>query len=152
MQNRPGRSHWTEPDAIRRLTGQSCPSHSKHHLTIDKFPRAVFGLPIIFHFKDRGDPEDTTLKLQNHDRLTSPLILRPYECADGKAVGIALLLEGTEIPNGRLVLSEKSEDNDTDGSSAKSYPVDHQLTPEEAQQITPLRGNRDVLRAFLNTL
>ncbi len=142
MQNRPGRSRWPEPDAIRQLTQQSCPSHSKPLLTIDKFPRAVFGLPIIFHFKDTGDPEDTTLTLKDHDRLASPLILRPYECADGKAVGIALVLEGTGIPNGWLVLSTPNGD----------FPVQHRLAPNEAQSITPLNNNPDVLKAFLNTL
>ena len=50
--NVPGRSNWPEPDAIRRIFGTN-PS-SKHGAALsstDKFPRSVFGLPIIFQFK-----------------------------------------------------------------------------------------------------
>ena len=63
---------------------------------VQKFPRGKFGLPIIFEFKKddvrNGDPKKSTLQGSEHDRLASPLILRPIDCSDG-AVGLALLLE-----------------------------------------------------------
>ena len=69
----PGRSYWPEPDAIRRmadrwfgknqlsqhLNGQRQPvgdphDHAPSHLSGNVFPRAAFGLPIIFKFRDDG--------------------------------------------------------------------------------------------------
>ncbi len=84
----PGRSYWTEPDAIRHLTQQSLISHQDLMITplIDAFPRGQLGMPIIFHFKDSSknnpfnpnvDPRETTLQPSHHDRLASPLLIRP---------------------------------------------------------------------------
>ncbi len=76
----PGRSYWPEPEAIRKITKRRLPKHEELPQPIDAFPRAAFGMPIIFHFKDRPDPGDTTLQPaeQKVDRFASPLLLRPY--------------------------------------------------------------------------
>ncbi|WP_201634012.1 type III-B CRISPR module RAMP protein Cmr1 [Psychrobacter immobilis] len=79
---RPGRSRWPEPDAIRRLTGANHSNHRPEHPAGNIFPRAMFGLPIIFHFVGSGEPQDTTLNLNNAERMSSPVILRAY--FDGK--------------------------------------------------------------------
>ncbi len=73
--NRPGRSRWPEPDALRRIAPNP---RRKHQPTnpVNAFPRAHFGLPIIFHFKDKDDP-NATLKPQGYDRFASPMILKP---------------------------------------------------------------------------
>lgn len=79
---RPGRSRWPEPDAIRRLTGQHLRTPEKNHAPVHAagniFPRAMFGLPIIFHFVGSGEPQDTTLNLSGLERMSSPVILRAY--------------------------------------------------------------------------
>jgi CRISPR-associated protein Cmr1 len=100
-----GRSHWPEPETIRRLTRQR---HSQHpridHIPDDAFPRAEFGLPIVFHFKDNPednptdpDPAYTELyPIVNNDektRMSSPLILRPLRCANGDVVSVILRLK-----------------------------------------------------------
>ena len=87
---KPGRSNWPEADTIRRVTGNS--AHDPRHPLEGVYPRAAFGLPIVFHFKDRGDPSDETLEPAGPaDRMASPLILRPY--FDGQAYrSLALLL------------------------------------------------------------
>jgi len=140
--NRPGRSKWPEPDEIRRLMCQRSSLHATPLSTVRKFPRAAFGLPIVFHFKDTGDPDDTMLQGRDHDRLASPLILRPLVCANGQAVGLALILDGTDLPPGGLMLK-----------NAPGNPTVHaNLTSGEASAIPPLGGNTDVLQAFLNTL
>lgn len=76
-----GQSHWPEPDAIRNLTSNS-PRHKPRHSHQDTFPRAQFGLPLIFKFKDQdvrdGDPQTTTLLPKGAERYASPLIVRPY--------------------------------------------------------------------------
>lgn len=140
----PGRSRWPEPDAIRRLTKRAAPAHKQPLSTIDKFPRGCFGLPIIFHFKDaeQGDPEDTTLQGAQYDRLASPLILRPILCAGNQAVGLALVLEAPRVPPGGLILKDAPGDP----------KVVSELESKEAKQIQPLKGQTDILRAFLDTL
>jgi CRISPR-associated protein Cmr1 len=82
-----GRSFWPEPDALRALTGQSEPHHRERITTTDAFPRWEFGTPIIFHFKDHGDPQglhgqkglQLVPKMNGKalGRLASQLILRP---------------------------------------------------------------------------
>ena len=83
--NRPGRSRWPEADTIRRATNTHAPMHKPEHPVDGFYPRAAFGLPLVFHFKDKneGDPrgqdsDSLVLNPEGHDRMASPLILRPY--------------------------------------------------------------------------
>lgn len=148
-----GRSFWPEPDAIRGITRQSAPAHSEPIVRgVAKFPRAQFGLPIIFHFRTdahrRGDPGDTSLEGKSRDgeaidRLASPLLLRPLPLAGGRACGLAVILDGPRTPAGGLVLKRGRTD---------LRAVDARVTPQEATAIKPLRGKTDVLQAFLDTL
>jgi len=149
-QRQPGRSLWPEPDEIRRLTKCRCKRYDGSISSIGKFPRAAFGLPVVFHFKDKntGDPYDTTLTCgeKECDRLASPLILRPLACRDG-AVGLAVVLEGTgvgKVPGG-LILKKEDE-------CEKSWPVEAMVDAKEAQNIPPLNGETDVLQAFLKRI
>jgi len=137
--NRPGRSKWPEPDEIRRLTGKWLQKHQPKH-PVRKFPRGQIGLPIVFHFKDKGDPNDTVLQGASHDRWASRLILKPLPYQGGY-VGLAAVLDGPDKPPGGWKLT---------GSVTKR--VDATLTPQEAQQIPMLSGNPDVLQAFLDFL
>ena len=134
-----GRSKWPEPDEIRRLTHIYDPKHAPRH-PVRKFPRARFGLPILFQFKDQGDPPTMTLKPRDSERFASRLILRPIECANG-SVGLALVLKGPEDPPGSYVLE-----------NSRSFDVQVNLSQEEADKTEPLNGNPDVLQAFLDTL
>ena len=116
-------------------------------------------MPIPFHFKDEhaGDPKDITLveihqkegqtskeDYKKQARFASPLILRPFLCSDKRAVGLALLMEGSRVNLANLTLAEK------DGS--RSYSVQGMLTKSEAQSITVLKGETDVLQAFMKSL
>lgn len=98
--NRPGRSRWPEPETIRRITGRRNTRHSRlTHIPDNAFPRAEFGLPIVFHFQNPSsdnpkDPEDTTLYPdQNRERMASPLILKALALANGKFVPIIIRLK-----------------------------------------------------------
>lgn len=95
--NRPGRSHWPEPESIRRATNTRSLEHGR--IPDDAFPRAEFGLPIVFHFKDRDDPPDTTLYPagEGRERMASPLILRPVKLRDGKCFSMILLMRTTPL-------------------------------------------------------
>lgn len=150
----PGRSRWPEADALRAMTGKMCNYTDKdgnvhdhrHPLValngqpIRAFPRAVFGLPLIFQFKDECDPPQITLKGKSFERWASPLIIRPVQCLDG-VVGIALLLAQPDMHEDALTLSD-----------LPSEQVRIRLTADEAKEISMLTGQTDVLRAFLDYL
>ncbi len=90
--NRPGRSRYPEPATIRRVTNGRPQQHGRlAHVPDDAFPRAEFGLPIVFHFQGQGEPPDTVLYPSDangelRERMTSPLILKTLALADGQAV------------------------------------------------------------------
>lgn len=138
----PGRSlwPWPEPYEVRRLTGRYSAHHAPKH-PVRKFPRAHFGLPILFHFKDKdkGDPPDTTLKLPEAERRASPLLFRPL----AERLSVVAVLEGDRFPGKKLVL---------EGDRSRTWTVDPWLTPEEAEQIRPLGGQVDPVRAFVKNL
>lgn len=144
------RSNWTEPDAIRRLFPRCVhPRHSIPKTTVDKFPRANFGLPIIFKFMGEadGDPPVTTLEghSEKQKRLASPLIFRVVKCAEGKFIGIAIILSGIRMPTSGVILK------DAPGNPT----IQTDLTEAEASSAYVndiLNGNSDVLEAFLATL
>lgn len=108
----PGRSYWPEPDTIRKLTGKRSPSHKVPVTTVDAFPRADFGMPIIFDFNDRTntDPPKTTLMPrvdgEPKGRLASPLILRPHRAPDGSIEPLALVLAHPD-PTDLVLVDEK---------------------------------------------
>ena len=160
--NRPGRSRWPEPDTIRRLTGEWVPGHEPQHPVDGFYPRAAFGLPIVFHFKDRGDPKarsrdskarsDQGLTLvpkdpyrsdgKDPDRMASPLILRPYFDGTG-CRPLALLLPGWEqrisVPVGFDV-----------ESASPAWPSSAEERKRLAGQIEPMGGRGDdALSAFM---
>ena len=104
---RPGRSRWPEAESVREITGfRSAARPRQPHIPADAFPRADFGLPIVFHFKDRGDPpgnrnaDDFTLypRLEDADRMASPLILKPLKFKNGFAVPLIVVLQ-TALPS-----------------------------------------------------
>jgi CRISPR-associated protein Cmr2 len=52
-----GRSLWPEADSLRELSGAAEPRHAKRLVNVDAFPRAAFGLPIVFHFNTLKEGE-----------------------------------------------------------------------------------------------
>jgi CRISPR-associated protein Cmr1 len=144
------RNVWPEANAIRSLSGNESQSY------LQKFPRAAFGLPIIFHFTGANAPTDTTLKEQGEnkeqdskERFASPLILRPFFCNDNRAVGLALLLEGSRVDLEHLVLEEQAKKMEQEKTL---HYVQGILTKPEARSIEVLKGETDVLQAFMKSL
>ena len=88
----PGRSRWPEPDAIRRITNRHAANHQPEHLAGNIFPRAMFGMPIIFHFMGGGEPADMQLLPKGKERMASPIIIRPIWQGGEQWVAGALLL------------------------------------------------------------
>lgn len=145
--NTPGRSRWPEPDMIRRQTGRHAHEHRPAHPVQDVYPRAAFGLPIVFHFKDenQGEPNQQLLVPEGGDRLGSQLILRPYW--DGQCWFPAALL----IPGWEQALDVVAECSPgTNGTDHRAWPTNAEAQAQRASQIKPMaaRGN-DPLSAFM---
>ncbi len=160
-----GRSIWPEPSTIRYLTGQSHENYASPipNPPLYKFPRAAFGLPIIFKFKDNkeynpnnrhSDPRKTVLQMQEFDRFASPLILKPLACQKEEFIGLALILEGTRLGKEPLVLKAQEGNQD----SWDSRKVKANLDPGEVLILNgsnpPIRidSQTDVLQAFMKYL
>lgn len=86
-----GRSRWPEPESLRKTIMRQRGFHTRQggwhpedprmagHVA---FPRAEFGMPIIFEI--RGEGIKPTLKPDgDHDRMASPLLLRPLKFKNG---------------------------------------------------------------------
>jgi len=156
---RMGLSLWPEANEIRRRLkqDQKWPPQSNSPKLVHKFPRAVFGLPIIFHlphdktlptksFTLQGKPDPDLASKKTFERLSSVLILKPFPCNDGQAVGIAIILEAPIAPPYGLEIKELARDKED---------VEWQLDKDEANSV-PIReilhGQPDVIEAFLNSL
>ncbi len=125
--NRPGRSRWPEPDALRRITNSHASLHAPEHPAGNVFPRSLFGLPIMYHFVGRGEPSDVNLMPTEGERLASPLILRAvYDNVNEKWLPSALLLPYQHI------LSMEVTVNNND------YPIWQVGT---ARHIRPIQDN-----------
>lgn len=138
-----GRSYWPEPDALRRITGRTTPQHKTPLTTADAFPRAAFGLPIVFHFKDRGDP-NAELQSIAGDRWASPLVFRPLSVGSKYASVAAELCPRptrARIKNGRDVEVRVSD------QEARAMP-----TPRRADPDTPHLQFIDPIEAFFRRI
>jgi CRISPR-associated protein Cmr1 len=164
-----GMTKWPEANQIRRMLGRK----SKWPKDVDwsnmkgiaKFPRAVFGLPVVFHFptEEREVKHEWSKKsfiLQGksasssdhrYERMASPLIIKPVPVGDNLAVGLAIVLDGIFMPPNGLEIIEYHNKK-----AKPPKPITWQkLTVEEAnsQPIKDiLNGNNDVIAAFLEEL
>jgi CRISPR-associated protein Cmr1 len=152
------RSLWPEPETIRWTTMDSQRGHDDRLFEVEKFPRAVFGMPIIFHFQDRrGEPEVSTLKPGDKERMASPLVLRPYRVSANAYGALALVLHDPDRAAMRVVLDHEipkpvaapTPRSPTQPRAVTSTYFDTTLSMTEARKITALAGNPDVLGAFL---
>ena len=71
-----GRSQWPEADSIRQITGK--PIKTPARSPLPSFPRAALGMPIIFHFTGRGQPNDAAITpdVKDSSRMASPVITK----------------------------------------------------------------------------
>jgi CRISPR-associated protein Cmr1 len=133
-----GLSRWPEAEEIRRRF--NLPSRNSEVRGIKKFPRAKLGLPIIFHLPH--DDFEVELKGTGSNRTASPLIFRPLVCAEGNVLGLALVLSPASLPPDPLKLAR---------IDSSSEPID--VEPgADLLKIKPLHGERDIFKAFLDTL
>lgn len=141
--NKPaGRSRWPEPDELRRITRCAAPQHKEPTVSVQRFPRARFGLPIVFHFVGgEGDPDFKPFQIhpRDHDRFPSSLILRPLP--DGRQFRSAALALTAETPSD-LVLTYGKATADVqwqlDESLAARIPVMNDRTAQPSVFTDPI--------------
>jgi len=127
---------WPETQAVKDLL------MGKKLEPEQKFPKAAFGLPIVFQVEN----DNLTLEgaAKGHERLGSPLILKPLLCSNDKTVvGLAVLLEHQSLlpPEGvHLRMPDQ-----------KSISVQGELSKEDLQNI-PFLTKTDMLQEFLDTI
>ncbi|QKJ39421.1 type III-B CRISPR module RAMP protein Cmr1 [Bacillus altitudinis] len=140
-----GRSYWPEADSIRHLANMSHPDHelpypSNKPKGYIAFPRAQFGMPIVFNFKKKSkkdkerseeeiakrkwfqkEPNTKTLVPRNKNRLASPLILKPLAINQKESVGMVMVLQQPKIEALSLLGDRKPLPDVTDEQSI--YPT-----------------------------
>lgn len=161
---RPGQSNWPEADKVRRYANpDDRPQKWAHeprreqHDRSPAWPRAGFGLPILFQFapKDR-DREPKGYKLywderadgrDPHDRLASPLIVKAMPLANGRFVPVALWLTRT-YPKGYIVLVNSREHVIQEASAE----FDRLKAGDDHPLFDPLRNATSLREAFFQWL
>jgi hypothetical protein len=118
-----GVSNWPEPDKLRHLGLINDGHRVRPGLVSTPFetawPRAVFGLPIIFEFPRSGEYRRQSAELvwaigeEPKDRLASPLIVKAVQLAGGDTFApFALWLHREVPPSARVFIKgarEKTE-------------------------------------------
>ncbi len=141
-----GRSKWPEPDSLRDITAQH--GHPIEHGAIRSFPRAAFGMPIIFEIRGNGEPPKTEISPKGDiERMASPLILKAMACEDGYKA-IALLLPHDHLKTLETTLKYVNFNKDTGYEKKKkkehkSYNDKKELKAlEELKEKLPLSFSR----------
>ena len=144
-----GASKWPEAEALRRRLH---PSRGPSAGWPDKFPRAAFGLPIVFHLPHEKPAENITLQGagDGEERLASSLILKAFPCRNNQFLGLAVLLTGSDVldlPARNLALTRDGKLWDT---------LDVKQTTLKSREVPTLnkllRQETDVLKAFMDHL
>lgn len=136
------RNQWREVDEIRRLSKEIANNQEliKNKLiksNINKFPRSIFGLPIIFDLLHDKPITKNTLTGLNYNRLASPLIIKALACQKDLVAGFVFILEGTNLPD------------------ALRIEIEDELSNNKYQVIIEsdiLNQNKPILQAFIKSL
>lgn len=137
-----GKSLWPEANALRRRLYP----HKGGINTPDKFPRAAFGLPLVFHLAHERPVRNITLQRTEDEgeRWASRLILKPLPCRGKQFLGLAAILSGSELPGPDLALMQ-------DGKLWKT--ISSQQMRIQKNELTDLKdiigSETDILQAFL---
>lgn len=145
-----GRSRWTEPDAIRRLTKTYPAKHAPVHEGGNQFPRGMFGMPIIFHFSGNHEPQKSSLQPKDKERMASPVIIRPiYQNQKWQAAALLLPYDFSKCV---VELKNIHDDNGKDNTPKTWDKYEVELwNKETAKHIFPIESNggEDPLKAFM---
>jgi len=120
--NRPGRSRWPEPESVRNIVQRqkNWKTRPKYWHPPDlrmpdiAFPRAEYGMPIIIEIRGEG-LKPTLQHTKDHDRMASPIILRPIRFSNGSFASMIMRLNTSPLQSAYL----KPDNNDL----VAGYPI-----------------------------
>lgn len=146
----PGPSRWPEANSLRCLN--NCALERPGTALKLGFPRAGFGLPIVFYFKAakrRPEPAEMTLYPAEGKRMASPLILKALAMEGGRAVQVIVPLNVEPV---RAVRLESKNVQVTAKLSQEQFGSDALLRPDLKGPDSPLRFSPkgSAVEAFLN--
>ncbi|MGP5437421.1 type III-B CRISPR module RAMP protein Cmr1 [Psychrobacter alimentarius] len=142
QRSRPGRSRWPEPDALRRINKTHHSDHAPEHSAGNVFPRAIFGMPILFPFVGRNEPSgDNIVSPAQGERLASPLILRAVYAGDDKDGKAQWQPSALALPYQHILDMQVTV-------GRNEYPVWKSDTAEHTRPISE-NGGQDPIQAFL---
>jgi CRISPR-associated protein Cmr1 len=144
--NRPGRSLWPEPDSLRKLTDMTNHNHKDPIIyEPNAFPRAEFGMPIIFHFKDTSDPgnPDPQLLPEEGDRMGSPLIIKALCIGKDSAYPCIMRLKTEKLDRARV-------QHNNDHSIMASDIRNPRFSQYNKSPMAGLSKDGSALEAFMN--
>lgn len=166
---RMGRSFWPEADALRMITRMSQTDHKERYPRLKgdfiAFPRAEFGLPIIYQFK--GDKPDKKEDLNTRDpytiqvtprkanRLSSPLILKALAVSPFKAHSIAIKLNTLPLDSIKLEISDSKARNYNHKNKINASIQSHgslesgEIYKELSYDKSPYKGYTSAIEAFM---
>lgn len=167
-----GRSRWPEPESIRNLIVEQrnlkkrplkCmenPNLNYWHkidpdITIRSFPRAEFGMPIIFEIKNE-DIKPTIKPSNNQNRMASPIILKPILCEDSQHYyGLILRFRTPKLISAYIEPGNPFPEVEEDPTDLKvGYPVEEceirSLKLYDKHPIQNRSSSGSALEAFIN--
>lgn len=112
--SKPGRSKWPEAESVRNIatSQQGMKTRpSKWHPPDPRmpdiaFPRAEFGMPIIIEIRGEG-LKPTLQPYEDHDRMASPLILRPIRFSNSRFAAMIIRLNTPPLSSAYLKPGKK---------------------------------------------
>ena len=151
--NRPGRSRWPEPDAVRDLLGIVDPRHRPEHPAGQYFPRADLGLPIIFQRMDRPEPRLEAAG-EGMTRFASPLICKPLALSATQAVPLVVCLNTPHVWEGPGVVLKRGDGKRPGDSIPLTDEQLHdaeksRLTAKKLQEMAGHTNARDAVLAYV---
>lgn len=152
---KPGRSFWPEPDAIRKITHQSSPTHKEPVNTENWFPRAAFGLPILTTFTTQGDPtkgqtihlEPDISVLNKSERYPSPMILKVIKLNDGQVFSCCFVLNQNFPEQLKLIVGNKEH-----RISGEQLPFSKTTKVRKMKTNNPLLENNNIYQHLADFL
>lgn len=191
--NVPGRTYWPEADSIRKITGcalrmkgsssstdvqndQNLRDHSTPIVPkelLPAFPRAIFGLPINFHFADgpvaegpnkkqkadpNADPKDVRLlpvlpdktgEMRIGERMASPVITRPLWFKGGWYPAVIILEQ--HLPSAFALRLQGELAQAGGGNLEYDLSLDRVVNPAFGK-LRPMYGHASALEAFIEYL
>jgi len=107
--NHPGLSRWPEPESVRNIVQvqKGLKTRPKYWHSPDSrmpdiaFPRAEYGMPIIIEIRGEG-LKPTLQPTEDHDRMASPLILRPIRFSNGNFASMIMRLNTSPLQSAYL--------------------------------------------------